>query len=135
MELLTFLLESDDIENFEENLSIITVEEKDSKGFTILHLAVQEGKYDFVDALMYHGADPNVENKNHETPLHIAAKKDFHKIFKLLWEYGAHKIFKLLWEYGADLEQEDYKGRTPKDIALENSSKRVLREIEEIEED
>lgn len=122
MELLTFL-ESDDIENFEENLSIITVEEKDSKGFTILHLAVQEGKYEFVDALMYHGADPNVENKNHETPLHIAAKKDFHKIFKLLWEYGA------------DLEQEDYKGRTPKDIALENSSRRVLREIEEIEED
>ena len=46
MELLTFL-ENDDLENFNENMSISAVEEKDSKGFTILHLAVQREKYDF----------------------------------------------------------------------------------------
>lgn len=122
MELLTFL-ENDDLENFNENMSISAVEEKDTKGFTILHHAVLKGKYDFVDALMYHGADPNVENKNHETPLHIAAKLDLDEIFKLLWDYGA------------DLDQEDYKGQTPKDIAEINHCKKVLRVIEEIEED
>ena len=72
---------------------------------------------------MYYGADPNVENKNHETPLHIAAKQD------------SDEIFKLLWDYGADLDQENYKGQTPKDIAEACHSKKVLRVIEEIEED
>lgn len=122
MELLTFL-ENDDLENFNENMSISAVEEKDSKGLTILHIAVMKEKYDFVDALMYHGADPNVENKNHETPLHFAAKQD------------ADSIFKLLWEYGADLEQENYRGETPKNIAEKNHNKKVLKLIEEIEED
>ena len=122
MELLTFL-ENDDLENFNENMSISAVEEKDSKGFTILHLAVQREKYDFVDALMYYGADPNIENKNHEKPLHIAARQD------------SDEIFKLLWDYGADLDQENYKGQTPKDIAEESHCKKVLRVIEEIEED
>ncbi len=122
MELLTFL-ENNDIENFEENLSIFAVEEKDIKGHTILHYAVQHEKEEFVNVLMYHGADPNVENKNHETPLHFAAKKDLHKIFRLLWEYGA------------DLEEEDHKGRTPKEIAKVSSSRKVLKIIEEIEED
>lgn len=121
MELLTFL-ENDDLENFNENMSICAVEERDSKGATILHIAVMKEKYDFVDALMYHGADPNVENKNHETPLHLAAKQD------------SEDIFKLLWEYGGDLEQENYKGETPKEVAEKNHSKRVLKVIEDIEE-
>lgn len=122
MELLTFL-ENDDLENFNENMSICAVEERDSKGSTILHIAVEREKYDFVDALMYHGADPDVENKDHETPLHFAARQD------------ADEIFKLLWEYGADLDQENYRGETPKDIAQKNHSKKVLKIIEEIEED
>lgn len=122
MELLTFL-ENDDLDNFNENMSIYAVEEKNSEGSTILHIAVDKEKYDFVDALMYHGADPNVENKKHETPLHLAARKDLDEIFKLLWEYGA------------DLEQENYRGETPKDIAEKNHSKKVLRIIEDIEED
>ena len=72
---------------------------------------------------MYYGADTNIENKNHETPLHIAARQD------------SDEIFKLLWDYGADLDQENYKGQTPKDIAEESHCKKVLRVIEEIEED
>lgn len=122
MELLPFL-ENNDMENFEDNLCISSVEEKDAQGFTILHLAVLKDKFEFVNALLYHGADPNIENKKHETPLHIAARLDLSDIFKLLWDFGA------------DLEQENYTGKTPKDVAEECHSKRVLRIIEDIEEE
>ena len=45
------------------------------------------------------------------------------------------RFLKLLWDYGAEFHQENYKGQTPKDIAEANHSKKVLRVIEEIEED
>ncbi|MDP0494047.1 MAG: ankyrin repeat domain-containing protein [Fusobacterium sp. JB021] len=122
MELLTFL-ENNDLENFEENLSISAVEETDNKGNTILHFAVLKKKINFVEVLLYHGADPNIENKKEETPLHIAARLDFDQIFELLLKYGA------------DLRQENDFDQLPKDIAEENHSKKVLKIIENVEEE
>ncbi|MGO2117846.1 MAG: ankyrin repeat domain-containing protein [Fusobacterium sp.] len=122
MELLTFL-ENDDLENFEENLSISTIEETDRKGNTILHFAVLEKKINFVEVLLYHGADPNIENKDEDTPLHMAARLDLDEIFELLLKYGA------------DLYQENDFNEIPKDIAEEYHSKKVLKIIENVEEE
>lgn len=122
MELLTFL-KNNDIENFEENLSISTVEETDQSGNTILHFAVLEKKINFVEILLYHGADPNIENEKEETPLHLAARLDLEEIFELLLKYGA------------DLYQENKLDQTPKDIAKKNHSKKVCKLIENIEDE
>lgn len=87
MELLQFL-EENDLEAFKENLDMDSVEETDENGNTILHYCVEDGAYDFIDALVYCGADPNAKNKDGDTPMHIAAIKDLGKIMELLIEFG-----------------------------------------------
>ncbi len=47
---------------FKENLDMDSIEEIDEEKNTILHHCVEKGAYDFVDALVYNGADPNVKN-------------------------------------------------------------------------
>ena len=100
MELLKFLQEND-LEGFKENLDMDSIEEIDEEKNTILHHCVEKGAYDFVDALVYNGADPNVKNKYGETPVHIAARNDFDNIMELLLEFGGdvtvkNRVYKLI---------------------------------------
>ena len=117
MELLRFI-EKNDLEGFKENLDMDSVEEVDEQKNTILHYCVDMDKYDFIDALLYNGADPNAKNKEGNTPLHIAAEKN----------YG--KIMDLLLSFGGDLEIKNNHQRTAINLAIAVKANSVLKVIE-----
>lgn len=117
MELLRFV-EQNDLEQFKENLDMDAIEELDEKKNTILHHCVDMDKYEFVDALLYNGADPNTKNKEGNTPLHIAAQKN----------HG--KIMELLLEFGGDLEIKNNHQRTAVNLAIASKANSVLKTIE-----
>jgi len=55
-----------------------------------LHRAAERGHLDVVKLLLEHGADPNVQDDEGETPLHHAAAwRDNVDIVRLLLEHGA----------------------------------------------
>jgi ankyrin repeat protein len=61
-----------------------------------------EGKVvEIVRRLLEHGADPNIRNKKHKTPLHQASSRGFLEAARLLLSYGAK------------VDEEDGKGKTP----------------------
>jgi ankyrin repeat protein len=117
MELLKFV-EQNDLEGFKENLDMDSIEELDEKRNTILHYCVDMDKYDFVDALLYNGADPNVKNREGNTSLHIAAQRN----------YG--KIMELLLEFGGDLDIKNNHQRTATNLAIAAKANSVLKAIE-----
>lgn len=117
MELLKFLQEND-LEGFKENLDMDSIEEVDEERNTILHHCVEKGAYDFVDALVYNGADPNVKNRYGETPVHIAARNDMDEIMELLLEFGG------------DVTIKNNHQRSALNLATTLKSKKVLRMIE-----
>lgn len=117
MELLKFV-EQDDLKGFKENLDMDSIEELDDKKNTILHLCVEMGKYEFVDVLLYNGADPNAKNKDGNTALHISAQKD------------SGKIMEILLEFGGDLDIKNNHQRTAINLARVSKSNNVLKVIE-----
>lgn len=117
MELLKFLQEND-LEGFKENLDMDSIEEVDEEKNTILHYCVEKEAADFVDTLVYNGADPNVKNKYGETPVHIAARNDFDNIMELLLEFGG------------DVTIKNNHQRSALNLATTLKSKKVLRVIE-----
>jgi ankyrin repeat protein len=117
MELLKFLQEND-LEGFKENLDMDSIEEIDEEKNTILHHCVEKGAYDFVDALVYNGADPNVKNRYGETSVHIAARNDMDEIMELLLEFGG------------DVTIKNNHQRSALNLATTLKSKKVLRVIE-----
>lgn len=117
MELLKFV-EENDLEGFKDNLDMDSMEEQDSDRNTILHHCVDMDKIDFVDMLLYNGADPNIKNKDGNTPLHIAAQKDLGKIMELLLEFGG------------DIDIKNNRQRTVLNLANVGKAKKVLKAIE-----
>lgn len=61
---------------------------KDHYGNTILHFAVQAGKYEIVDYLLQNKlGDVHIKNYDNETALDVALEEQDKKIFKLLKKY------------------------------------------------
>ena len=56
-------------------------------GWTPLHIAVQESRYDIVEMLLAHGADVNAKDKEGTAPLHWATGN----VAELLRRHGAHE--------------------------------------------
>ena len=54
-----------------------------------MHLAVWNGHTDIVKLLLDAGADKDIKNSCHRTPLHLATMKNHTDIVKLLIERGA----------------------------------------------
>lgn len=79
-------------------------------GQTALHKAVMLDKdatpSDFVLRLLNYGADPNIQDRDGKTPLHVAVKND---------DYGS--VFYLL-RHEANLNTQDAQGWTPLHIAV-----------------
>lgn len=117
MELLKFV-EENDLEGFKDNLDMDAMEEQDENRNTILHHCVDMDKFDFVDTLLYNGADPNVKNKEGNTPLHIAAQKDLGDIMEMLIEFGG------------DVDVKNNRQRTVVGLANVAKAKKVLKVIE-----
>ena len=59
------------------------------------------GKTDLAALLLKHGADINAQNKDQNTPLHLAG-----------W-YKHKSIIELLVEQGAEIDLKEYRGATP----------------------
>lgn len=117
MELLKFV-EQNDLEGFKDNLDMDSMEELDGNKNSILHYCVEMNKYEFVDALLYNGADPNLKNREGNTPLHIAGQKN------------CAKIMELLLEFGGDLEIKNNHQRTAVNLAISSKANEVLKVIE-----
>jgi ankyrin repeat protein len=64
-----------------------------------------DGEVPIVRRLLEHGADPNIYNKEHKTPLHQASS------------YGLFEVARLLLTYGAKVDEKDDKGKTPFQMA------------------
>nr|XP_022302301.1 uncharacterized protein LOC111110199 isoform X3 [Crassostrea virginica] len=107
----------------------------DENGKTALHHCANNLDTDNTDALLSHGAQPNTIDKNGQTPLHIAAKKNAVEIIEMLavngalldypdaktgqtaLHYAVAKNFlasvQILIFSGADTTIKDKQGRTP----------------------
>jgi len=66
----------------------VDLNEKTVDGWSALHIAVSNNKYEVVKCLLDHGVDKNVENDNY-SPLYIASQNGFNDIVKLLVDSGA----------------------------------------------
>ncbi|RIB26652.1 hypothetical protein C2G38_1996880 [Gigaspora rosea] len=107
---------------------------------TILHLAVQTGKLEFVKLLL--DIDPkanrmlNFLNKQRQSPLTIAVKNGNQKILELLLKYGAHETItledfkenvKYLRSYYGRMPPNEYDNiKQPITLSLENGLWRLL---------
>lgn len=125
---------------------------KDKYGYSILHLAVNNGNFEIVSFLIEKGADVKAKVSGHIykgwTPLHFTAIYDKIKIAKLLlkkgvdvnakddkgitplqWAtgYGKLEIVKLFIENGADVNNKDNEGMTPLHGAVVYSRFDVIR--------
>ena len=79
-----------------------------------LHKAITLGDIKLTEDLLKK-TNPNVQDKEGNTPLHIASKK------------GYEKIVELLIEYGANPNAINRKGKNPLDLAYDNKHKAVIK--------
>ena len=63
---------------------------------------------DIVRLLLDHGADPNIPDNSHSTPLHHASSS------------GLLDVARLLLSYGANIDEKDKEGKTPLQVASED---------------
>ena len=86
----------------------VDVDTEYSGGRTPLHVAVQDGCFDFARMLLERGADTDAADEDGRTPLHYAAERR-HAF-----------IARMLLNEGADTDAADEDGRTPLHEAAEN---------------
>lgn len=65
------------------------VDLQDMDGNTALHLAVQSGKENLVQNVLFFYPDMTIRNHEGETALYLAAKHRVWPVFLLLWKHGA----------------------------------------------
>jgi len=85
----------------------------DIHGNSLLTLSISMGTntvndYSTITKLLEHGADPNVSNKEGDTPLTLVSDRD---------DYFGYYTIKQLLKYGADPNVSNKKGDTPLEIA------------------
>ncbi len=119
-----------------------------STGITLLHCAARIGNDFLVGTLLAQGADPNLhDNVLYNTPLHLAAKRNFISIIELLYQAGAEldlqngeratplhvavmqhntDAVSILLAYGANTELRDRYGHTALDYARARGYEDIL---------
>ncbi|XP_078688710.1 uncharacterized protein LOC144920404 isoform X6 [Branchiostoma floridae x Branchiostoma belcheri] len=91
------------------------VNAKDFAGWTPLHEACNHGYYEVAKMLLQAGANVNTQGLDDDTPLHDAASN------------GHPHIVELLLKHGADPLQANTKGKTPIDVAENETVERLLK--------
>ena len=79
-------------------------------GQTPLYWTIEWGQHTLekVRRLLEHGADPNICNNKHSSPLHLASS------------HGSLEVARLLLSYGAKVDAKNDEGRTPFQMAASN---------------
>uniref|UniRef100_A0A1J3GDJ5 Potassium channel n=1 Tax=Noccaea caerulescens TaxID=107243 RepID=A0A1J3GDJ5_NOCCA len=90
---------------------------EDSGNF--LCTAIVKGDSDFLKRLLSSGMDPNSEDYDHRTPLHVAASEGLYLMAKMLVEAGASVIAKDRW------------GNSPLDEARMCGNKKLIKLLED----
>ncbi|EOA19218.1 hypothetical protein CARUB_v100041251mg, partial [Capsella rubella] len=90
---------------------------EDSGNF--LCATVVKGDSDFLKRLLLSGLDPNTEDYDHRTPLHVAASEGLYLMAKMLLEAGASVVSKDRW------------GNTPIDEARMCGNKKLIKLLED----
>nr|XP_039273528.1 ankyrin repeat domain-containing protein 27-like [Styela clava] len=70
--------------------TLITVQTRNDKGQTALHIAAVSGHHELVDSLVDHGSELNATDYHGSTPLHCAALSGSQSVVFLLMHHGAN---------------------------------------------
>jgi hypothetical protein len=73
---------------------IAYVNRRDKNGSSAIFHCVWPGHYKVLEVLLYHGADPNIQNNRLNTALHLCCEKGHKKLIKLLIDMGADTSLK-----------------------------------------
>ena len=98
----------------------VDVNGRTDNGSYALNNAAVENEVEVVKILLAHGADPNVQNSQGDTPLICATK----------YAGGKTATVKLLVEAGTDLAVQDNKGKTALDYAKAKKQKEAIALLE-----
>ena len=74
---------------------------------TALHLAIAPAKYEILQLLLQHGADPNLRNGSGSTPMHLAT-----------WLGSGRRVYEALLRAGAEVNAQDLRGNTVLHLAV-----------------
>ncbi|MBL4588131.1 ankyrin repeat domain-containing protein [Candidatus Babeliales bacterium] len=134
-----------------QNITLPKTEYSDKASEELL-IAAEKGNIGEANALLAKGANPNLQNKDGNTPLHLATVKGYNKVLSTLFENGANPNMQnkygnvplhfavineqtfsvnLFIKYGANLSIQNYSGVTP----LEKAKQRLLKDIVRILEE
>ncbi|CAM4400283.1 unnamed protein product [Caretta caretta] len=100
-----------------------SVNQKNDKGITLLHIACANGYKDVASLILDHGADVNVVDNQYWTPLHLAAK------------YGQTNLVKLLLMHQANPSVLNCNNEKPSDIAASEFIEEMLLKAETVWEE
>jgi len=64
--------------------NLVLFETTDQRGFSPLHSAVYNNRFEFAERLLIEGVDSNLKNYEHITPLHLAVMNKNLNVVKLL---------------------------------------------------
>ena len=104
----------------------INIDHRDNEHNTALNYAVENNKIEVVGDLLERGANVNNINNNNQTPLIIAALKNFYNIEnKLINE----NIINILLEEGVDINHQDNENNTALKYAMENGKIEVVNNL------
>ncbi len=92
-----------------------TAGEKNASGQSLLHLAAHGGDLEIVSALLAHGLDVDLADRDGRTPLHFATLKT------------QRAAARLLLEHGAAIDRADSEGKTVLHLAAEKDDPQLLR--------
>ncbi|XP_073470585.1 unconventional myosin-XVI isoform X1 [Aquarana catesbeiana] len=100
-----------------------SVNEKNEDGVTLLHIACAGGYKDVACQLLEHNADPDAQDNQYWTPLHLAAK------------YGQTSLVKIILVHQANPNIINCNGDKPSDIAATEFIQDMLFKAEDISEE
>lgn len=88
----------------EQCLSNCDVNEQNNAGDTALHVAVaSHDELNIVNCLLQHQADPNIQNRQHKTPLDLARELHKEDMRQVLISHGGHTAAQTKQQRGCTL--------------------------------